>query len=162
MSSSKPVFVMVTAATCGHCQKLHERWGPIRETIQRLGIRIKELNLPEMGSRVSEQGYPEDMQRYLGWFPIALLFPGDNWDAVMASREKTLHGAIMNGQVGNDRPHPAVYALDADGLTRWITDTIPTLGVPNMSKSPKDPPMTVPYLGEICGKLILKSRRRRH
>ncbi len=165
MPPAKPVFVMVTAATCSHCANLHKRWTPIRETIQRLGtVRIKELNLPQMSSRVSAQGYPEDMQRYIGWFPTALLFNGDNWDAVMAKREKTLQGVIMNGQVGNPNPLSGVYAMDADGITRWITDMIPTLKVSDKSKSPKDPPSpkTVPYRGEICGKLILKSRRRRH
>jgi len=183
MPTSKPMFVMVTAATCGHCQNLHKRWAPIRKAIQSLNkVRITEIKLPAMDSKIADQGYPADLQRYVTWFPTALLFPCDNWDNVVARRDTKLDGIIMNGIVGNPYPQGSEYGLTEEGITRWINNSLAT---PKFSAdllpsaSPADPrshdtrsrhdtlnhnahKRYIPTSGsaEICRKLNLKPKNR--
>ena len=174
MATSKPVFVMVTAATCGACQNLHKRWSPIRKAIQSLGtVRLVEIQLPDMGAQVVAQGYPADLQRYIFWFPTAFLFTGENWDDVVAGRGKTLDGVILNGIVGNPRPQSGKYSLTSEGLTSWVHDTLQNPKFSSRSKSPSTPsdPRSrlfarvqkeryIPTSGsaEICRKMKLKAK----
>lgn len=169
MSDTRPVFVMVTAQNCGYCKALHERWAPIQKALLALGtVRIKELNIPDMRySKVYEQGYPVDMQRYVSWYPTALLFPGDNWNEVMSKKATTLRGRIMNGKVeAPGRPVSDQYSITADGITSWIKDTLadPTFLVGGESKSPPPTPenRNIQTTGsvELCRKMNIKSRKR--
>lgn len=177
MGNPKPVFVMVTAATCGHCQKLHKRWTPIRKALRDLGsVRIKELNLDTMGSKVADKGYPADMQRYIGWFPTALLFPGDNWDEVMKGKSSKLKGRIMNGKIGNPMPTGSEYSIDEKGLVKWINSVLadPTFSSSfddddskhiiddGSSASPSTPSkryIPTSRSAELCRKMNIKTRR---
>ena len=184
-SAAKAVFVMVTAETCGACKKLHSDWSSIRKAIENLGaVRIIEIKLPEMGSKVSDQRdsktkkpYPNDLQRYVLWYPTGFLFTGKNWDNVMDGRESTLDGVIFNGIVGNPQPQQG-YSLTDDGLTSWIKDTLRenskfSLEAAEKSSSPRDPrsslyarvqneKMYIPTSGsaEICRKMKLKPKNR--
>jgi len=169
MLTSKPVLIVVTAENCGFCKKLHQRWTPIRESIQSLGtVQLKELNVPHFGADVAKQGYPKDMQRYVTWYPTVLLFPGDNWDKVTKGKESKLYGRIMNGEVGNPYPSEQKYNMDSQGITQFIKDVLsdpqfaskpdkkPQIDKPN----PKNIVVSEEYKRpEVCSKMKLKTRR---
>lgn len=178
MGDSKPVFVKVTAADCGACKNLKGRWKPIRRSIEDLrAVRIIEIQVPNMSAKVSDQGYPNDLQRYILWYPTFFLFRGDNWDEVMRSRGGKLDGVIFNGIVGNAQPQQG-YPMTAEGITNWIKKTLkedPRFSSSSIekSRSPRDPRSSlyahiqkdniyVPTSGSaaICRKMKLKPKNR--
>lgn len=169
MFTSKPVLVVVTAANCGFCKKLHQRWNPIRESIQSLEkVRLMELNVSHIGADVSNNGYPKDMQRYVTWYPTVLLFSGDNWDKVIKGEETKLYGRIMNGEVGNPYPSEQKYNIDSQGISQFIEDVLsdPTFGSKpdEKVKTTEDNSKNIVVSNErqqpdICWKMKLKTRR---
>jgi len=153
----KPVFVMVTAKTCGHCQNLHKKWGPIRKAIQGLGtVKLTELNLPTMGAKVTDQGYPAGIQKHIGWYPTGLMFDGDVWEQAKAGNVQDMPGLVMDMRT----------PLTAEGITEWIKNNISKIPkeTPSESKSPEVPksPMFIPTSGsrKVCGEMNIKPRRR--
>ena len=159
---SKPMFVMATADTCGHCQNLHKKWAPIRKSIQSLGIvRVTEVRLPKMNSSVTEQGYPAGIQKHLQWFPTGLMFSGEVWDkAVTGGSSGDMEGLTMESST----------PLTAEGIVGWIKNNISKLpGGGSESKSPATPreasnqgPTLIPTSGSarICREMNIKPRRR--
>lgn len=157
--SSKPMFVMVTAETCGHCKNLHKKWKPIREAIQSLGtVRITEVKLPKMNAKVSDHGYPSGIQNHLQWFPTGLMFSQEVWDrAVKNGGEEEMPGLVMSPQT----------PLTAEGITGWIRSNVSKLpgSKKSESKSPALPvgrPTFIPTSGSrrVCQEMNIKPRRR--
>jgi len=176
MTESKPVFVICTAADCGACKNLYNRWGEIRDAIKDLGtVRIVEIKLETRATSVTTKGYPNDLQRYVLWYPTAFLFTGKNWDDAMKDKNTKLDGVIFNGIVGNPNPQQG-YMLNADGITTWIKDTLQNNDKfspkhAEISNSPRDPRSSlyarvqkekyyIPTSGSaaICRKMKLKPK----
>ena len=153
---SKPMFVMVTADTCGHCQNLHKKWNPIRKAIQSLGtVRVTEVKLPQMGSKVTDQGYPAGIQKHIRWFPTGLMFSGEVWDKAVGGDGEDMDGLVME----------PTTPLTAESITGWIKNNVSKLpGAVSESKSPAPPsgPMLIPTAGSrrVCQEMNIKPRRR--
>jgi len=179
MGDSKPVFVKVTAGDCGACKNFQGRWKSIRKAIEDLrAVRIVEIQVKSMmGAKLTDLGYPADLQRYVSWYPTFFLFRGDNWDEAMRGRGGALDGVIFNGIVGNPQPQQG-FSMTAEGLTSWITKTLNedprfSSSSAEKSKSPRDPRSSlyarvqkdkfyVPTSGSatVCRKMKLKPKNR--
>ena len=100
MTSKKPVFVIVTSGSCGHCKTYKEKQRV--ELVNRIKsegkVNLIEIDLP--GSRVEiKPEYHPDLTRYIAFFPQFLLFTGESWD----NKSGRLEGVSINGEMINDK-----------------------------------------------------------
>lgn len=129
MSSGKPLLVIISAKTCGACQNFYKRWDGIQSSLQKDNkVEIKEIKLQTMNESVTSLGYPKELQEYIKWFPIFILFNRKNWDDVFAGKQNSsLDGIIIE---------PNKYSFTLEGLQNFIKDKLPLL---ESSKSPSIP-----------------------
>ena len=158
--SSKPVFCMITADTCGHCQNLNKKWEPIRKAINSLGtVDLKKIKLKTMGSKIPNT-YPAGIQKHLQWFPTGLMFSRDIWNnASRAGNNEDMPGLKME----------PTTPLTAEGITGWIKNNVSKLQnkSEDESKSPAPPVRELsrsyaPTAGsrKVCREMNIIPRRR--
>lgn len=136
---SKPVFVLVTAKNCGACAHFKQTWPSVKLELESLGqIRIIEIDVPSIGVHTGDN-FPQDLNRWVGWYPSMLLFNGSSWDTGMKAVEEMkkskdmgdktkprtkieLEGSIFRGHFSSDgRPEPEEGPmLNATNISSWV------------------------------------------
>ena len=125
MFAHKPVLVIVTSTTCGHChdfksQVRDDLVAKIRETGK---VNVVETNFESATAAPGPEYHPSFVS-YIGWFPEFILFTGDSWE----NHDSELKGEIMGGKMTDGKPEwvqggprPTV-----DGITGWINEKLAT------------------------------------
>lgn len=124
---TKPVLVLITADNCGFCKQLKQQWANIKREILNLNVRVVEINLPTMSTRIDSNLYPKDLQNYQGWYPMLLLISGNIWNVAMVNKNNTkLDAQVMNGEwVDGTSLRPVqIHRNDKEGITAWISDAL--------------------------------------
>ena len=131
MTDGKPVFVLVTASTCGHCRAFRENsWNKTKELLGNK-VRIVDIELREIESKIPAP-YPAGLSRYASWYPTFLLFSNSDYNT-----GELQHGKIFNGKmehntaryVGGKSPTPNV-------LHDWVVEESRHLGASSSSTVP--------------------------
>jgi hypothetical protein len=158
----KPIFVLVTAQDCPACVNFHKTWSQYKKQLNQLGlVDIIVIDLPKRATPVESKGYPKDLQRYLLWFPMGLMFPRDNWDAVSKGRETKLNAIVFNGKVGNENPKQD-YPHNGQGMVEWVKVNAPKMQRPhhNLYEEVKRKYSSSPEPPDLCTRMKLRSRRK--
>lgn len=122
---TRPVFVLLTAETCGSCKHFkNSTWNSIKKELEKRNrVRIVEINVPSTGSKPDSSKYHPELSRWIGWFPTIILFPSDRWD----NHNSVLTGIIKNGEI--KRPNTV---KDKNG--DWMPEHVSFVGKMNLSK----------------------------
>jgi len=124
---SKPVFVLITAKTCGACMNFKKRtWDSLKKELEGK-VQIVTIELPTTQSKPDPQKYHKDLSRFIGWFPTMSLFPSDRW----FDPNSELIGIVKNGKLvppsGNTPEHVKIIGtidLSKEDILRWVDYTL--------------------------------------
>lgn len=121
---SKPVFVLVTAEDCHHCddfKKSRTGWPAIKSGLVKNGrVKIVEIHLPTMTSRPSDTYHPE-LAKYIGWTPTMMLFPGSSW----RNHSSELKGVVKNGEfVNGEIDVTGKVNFSKNAMVGWVNDNL--------------------------------------
>jgi len=122
MSTRRPVFVIVTADTCGHCTTFKNKTLPsLKSRILSEGkCSLVEINFPNTNTIPGPEYHPH-LKKYIGWFPTFFLFTGSSW----SDHSKPLNGIILNGKLEGDEPKfVSSVNLSDDSIISWINRSI--------------------------------------
>lgn len=95
----KPVFVLIMSESCGHCANFKaKRWPGIKEKLLKDGkVDVVEITLQDSTVKPGKEYHPQ-LAKYIGWFPIMMLFNGNDWK----NHGSNLRGIIKNGKLTNN------------------------------------------------------------
>lgn len=140
------VLVIVTAVGCGHCNKIKSDFESIRKEVASIGnVELVHVDLSSTGAKLNTELYPSDLQRYLSFFPMAILFSSSEWEEAQKNTKSPikLNGIIMNANfnakgfvehLGTTPGVPSKYAIAGGKLSQWINDNIKS---PKFATQPK-------------------------
>ena len=119
-NNQKPVFVLVTADTCGHCKNFKSTvWPTFESGLKQEGkVRIVHINLRTMGDKIGPEYHP-DIIKYISWFPTVMMFNG-TWD----NHSVPLEGDIFNGPMTSTGKPTGRTPLTAQNLKEWIDNKL--------------------------------------
>lgn len=126
---SSAVFVAIFAEFCGHCttfktthlEKLKE------ELAKKQYLQTEYITLTDQASKVAMlQKYPRDLQNYLFWFPMFILFTRKSWNACAENPNSPLEGVIFNGPPDAMKKPLTAITPTADNLVKWIDEQLAT------------------------------------
>ena len=124
MASKKPVFVIITSSTCGHCQTFKTKYrDEVASRIKAEGkANLVEINFPTSNAVPGPEYHP-NLVKYIGWFPEFVLFTGESWE----NHSIDLDGVIMAGAGWDDKGRPKFNQeesrLDVEGIISWVNNT---------------------------------------
>lgn len=120
----KPVLVILTSDTCGHCVIF--RKGPRVDVLNALRdqdrVEIVEIHTNNSSGDLGAQNHP-DLGSFIAWNPAFLLFTGESW----GNHDTPLIGEILGGKkIGSEirsiltnRPKH-----DVNGIVGWVNKTL--------------------------------------
>ena len=83
---SRPVVTIVTAKTCGHCDRFkRDEMSQVVQMFNNENYRVYTIDQPNMNAAFPSQ-YPRDLARYVKWYPTISLFSGQSWNAALSGR----------------------------------------------------------------------------
>ena len=132
---ARPVFVLVTATTCGACVnfkksvwKSGDRSGYREVLSKNSSIRLIEIEVPNMATKPDANLYPASLAKWVRWYPTMFLFSGNSWnDALPKSRKGSgeLEGVILNGEMVNGVPTSKQEGPREPGyINSWIAKNL--------------------------------------
>lgn len=135
---SKPVFLLATAHTCGHCATFRSEWPRIRDELERMDqVRIIDCEVPTFADLPDPDIYPADLSlRWVRWFPTIMLFNGASWDNAVPNSGRDvanakLQGVIFNGYMDDNTdeamPVRGAPAPTLDRVMSWVNKELPKL-----------------------------------
>lgn len=129
--SQKHVFIVVTAGNCGFCSAFKTSiWPTLKPKLVNSGrLNVVEIPLETMGEVHSDSFtnlYPEDLRRYINWFPTFILCTYSSW-----VKRDNIDGVVMNGRmIYNDSIDKEIATLlpkeeqidtTEDSMLTWLT-----------------------------------------
>lgn len=116
----KPVFVIVNADMCGHCNRFKNTvWPSLQLKLQYEDkVRIVHINLKMRGDPIPSEYHP-DLQKIIQWYPTFMLCNG-TWE----NHSKPLQGMIFNGPVTVRGTPTGNKIYSEENLMEWINTTI--------------------------------------
>ncbi len=131
---SKPVFVVLTAKKCPHCNTFLRNWPDLQNVIENTGlVSIIKIDVNSTSDHPTYPQYPADLKNWIGWYPTFFLFRGTSWDIASTNPEAKLEGIIYNGHRKNDgtgNQKPELLGREPptkDNLLNWISRESPAL-----------------------------------
>lgn len=125
---NRPVFVLLTAKTCGACHRFKNTiWDDLKKELERQGkVQIVTIDVPTTTSKPDPTKYHKSLHRFIGWWPTMSLFPADRW----YNHNSELVGIVKNGKLV-----PPKEVVDKDGKKKTIPEHVePVVGKFNLSK----------------------------
>ena len=94
---SRPVFVLLTATTCGACRIFKRKtWPSLKKALEEKGeVQIVEIEVLDPGSKPDLIKYHKQLYRFIGWFPTMSLYPAERW----FNHSSELIGIVKNGKI---------------------------------------------------------------
>lgn len=129
----KPVLVLVTADTCGHCVNFKKNeLNNLKQALQNEDkVYLIEINLPNTQSTPGIEYHP-DCKKYIGWYPTFLLFSGSTW----FNHNVPLKGSILNGKFKDDQViHVGGYKMLTNNIIDWINQELSSNPIFNEPRS---------------------------
>ena len=141
--NSRPVFVLVTAKGCGACRNFRRMsWNSLHEILTRLGtLNIKDFETPSLlhSPSVDSTGTkaPDDLKRWIKWFPTIALFTGKSWTLASQNPSSQLEGEVFGGEMinGNLESRNGPFP-DTLNVPVWIENVLRTSKFNSMEPSP--------------------------
>jgi hypothetical protein len=144
MPGHEPIVVLYKAATCGACTRLSAIWDTpadkggdsVVSAMKKVypALRIFVIACKDMSGKFDENTAPRDMARFVRWFPMVFLIPGNVWDAAMAQLGPKndvriqdgvqIMNAVWNGKTV-DSAHKYNPTQPAE-FARWLRDAMAT------------------------------------
>ena len=129
--SQKHVFIVVTAGNCGFCSAFKTNvWPNLKTKLVNSGrLNVVEIQLETMGEVHSESFtnlYPEDLRRYINWFPTFVLCTYSSWikrdqlDAVVMNGKMVLNESIGK-EIASLNPQDEQIGTDEESMLQWLT-----------------------------------------
>jgi hypothetical protein len=119
MSNSGFVLVLITSDACGHCRTFKSnQLDTLRKRLytEFKNVSLELINLPSFSSPVPHQ-YPQSLKDIIGWFPMFILFPSDEWKSGTLSNYIVFNGIVKN----KSKPqYVSKYALNVDHIFEWM------------------------------------------
>ena len=126
-SDDRPVIALITAKTCTHCHTFRSKvWSDLKPRLETDGrLRVVEIDLDSTDSKPSDS-YPQDLRRFLRWFPMVILSSGASWNqGLRRAPNAKLDAVVFSGQINGDQvsyqPGPAA---NKDTIFAWINEEI--------------------------------------
>lgn len=127
--SQKHVFIVVTAGNCGYCTRFKtETWPTLKPKLVNSGrLNVVEIQLETMSEVHTDSFinlYPEDLRRYIVWFPTFILCTYSSW-----IKRDFIDAVVMNGQmIFNESIGKEVATLNSEqidaneeNILQWLT-----------------------------------------
>jgi hypothetical protein len=118
------VLVIIMSDACGHCKVFKaNQMDNLKKRLAKEfdNVALEEITLPSFSSPLPSR-YPSSLQGLIGWFPMFMLFEGDDWYEAMKNKRKQLSRFIVfNGVMNNGKPqHQSKHSLNVENILNWM------------------------------------------
>lgn len=126
---SEPVLVLYKSQTCGHCVELNQAWPGIVNTVKANfpAIRTAIVTAIDNTGRLPVSAKPKKIVKYNNWFPMVLLFPGNEWDESIKDDSYEMKGVrVMNSRpAGNSILHSGKFNMKyPQEFVNWLNEAM--------------------------------------
>ena len=159
MASSKPVLFILTAGNCGSCKAFladkKEGWDALKAKVDHdKKLRLVYVEVANTSSAIDYSVYPEDLSRYIGFFPHIGLYSGSSWDQAIANKGQriALQGVVFNGVWEGGRitsMKTGRKEAKVNNIMSWVDSNLPILSSLSTSSLPPQSPASKPADGLI-------------
>lgn len=157
---NKPVFVATFAEEdCSHCREFKKNhWINVQQGLSKLPMTVVTVELGKRSVKPGQRGFPDDLERYIGWYPTFALFTAKSW-----KQRGVLEGTVLNSRrddMGLLVSNPT-YNLDRDGIVSWVENQLRTnsLFTSGSGNSSIIPPRNIPTTGSMLCRTKLEKKK---
>lgn len=135
----KAVLLFITVETCIGCKiykmkKGEDGWMDLKHKLMTMSdIELVEIVLPTTDVNNLPVGYPEQIKKYIGWYPIFILIP---WSNYYDPNIKNLNAQVYAGQWSPTHkryiPIKSEFNLKTTSIIQWITTHLSSFSTPQI------------------------------
>jgi len=131
---AEPIVILIKSNACGHCKNISNIWDKISVAMKEVypKLRIFVVTVDDNSGNFDRNKIPGGLEKYMKWFPMILLVPGNIWDnaikEVGSRNPPTIKDGvqILNGKWDNNSlTFNVKYDIrNPAGFAEWVKDSL--------------------------------------
>ncbi len=127
------IFIFISAKNCPHCTSFrNNQWPTCKTQIEQLNtVKSIEIELDKIGDTNKLNDYPNDLKKYVKWYPIFILVPAQSWfNSVSDIKQPLQNMKIYNGiydsvkDIYKHKEAQQSQPINATSIVSWISNEI--------------------------------------